>query len=101
MAQKRTAARHAFEGFGFLRIPRTLWTGRIRGCPGTYGDGVSIGAVPVAAPLPHIAGHVEQAVAIRGKCCHRRSVDEAIRCGISIRKTTLPDIGEFRVRVGQ
>src|SRR5271165_5136044 len=41
-----------------------------------------IGAIPVAAPLPDVASHVVEAVAIRRESAHGRNAGEAILAGI-------------------
>src|SRR5271166_6034043 len=41
-----------------------------------------IGAIPVAAPLPDVAGHVVEAVAICRESAHRRNAREAVLAGV-------------------
>src|SRR5271157_5705238 len=48
-----------------------------------------IGAIPVAAPLPDVASHVVEAVAIGGKRFHWRDIREAILAGILDREYSL------------
>jgi hypothetical protein len=48
-----------------------------------------IGAIPVAAPLPDVASHVVEAVAVRRESAHRRSAREAILTGVLDREYSL------------
>src|SRR5262249_28244986 len=52
------------------------------------------GHVPVARPLPHIADHVEEPVAVRGKAADRRGACIAVLFGIVDGKDALPGIGD-------
>src|SRR5271166_1710309 len=59
-----------------------------------------IGAIPVAAPLPDVASHVVEAVAIRGKRFHWRDTREAILAGILDREYSLVGVRhEFAARL--
>src|SRR5271166_6182693 len=48
-----------------------------------------IGAIPVAAPLPDVAGHVVEAVAISREGAHWRNAGETILAGILDRELSL------------
>jgi hypothetical protein len=48
-----------------------------------------IGAIPVAAPLPDVARHVVEAVAILGKRFYGRDARKAILAGILDRELSL------------
>jgi hypothetical protein len=48
----------------------------------------------VAGPLPHVAGHVEQAVAVGRECSGRRGALEAIQEQVLPRELALPGVGE-------
>src|SRR5208337_4808579 len=50
---------------------------------------VAISPIPVAAPLPDVAGHVVQAVAIRREGAHRRSAYKSIFARILDREYSL------------
>jgi hypothetical protein len=54
---------------------------------------VAIGPIPVTAPLPNVASHVVQAVAIGREGAHRRSSYKSIFATVSNRKYSLPGIG--------
>ena len=48
---------------------------------------VVVGPVPVAHPLPHVAGHVVEAVAVGRKLRDRRDPDEAVLAGVAVRES--------------
>ena len=50
------------------------------------GLNVSVYPIPVAAPLPDVAGHVVQAVAICREGAHRRSAHKAVFATVSNRE---------------
>src|SRR5262245_934310 len=52
------------------------------------------GHVPVARPLPHIADHVEEPVAVRGKAAYRCGACIAVLFGVVDRENALPGIGD-------
>src|SRR5208283_2934683 len=51
--------------------------------------------VPVARPLPDIADHVADTVAVRRECHHRGGARETVFAKIFVRKVALPGIGEM------
>ncbi len=85
MAQERSAANDPLGDAGAVGVPRPRRVGGSLGIldrlPARLADRlhVGVGAVPVAAPLPHVAGHVEEAVAVRRETLDRRTPLEAIR----------------------
>src|SRR5689334_7513283 len=57
---------------------------------------------PVSAPLPYVAGHVVQAIAVRRKCANRRASYEAVGSQVMRRKNALPAIRQilaFRIQL--
>src|SRR5271167_3132807 len=54
---------------------------------------VIIGAIPIAGPLPYIAGHVEQAISIRRILCHCSNSDVPVLAGIFHRERSLMSVG--------
>ena len=59
------------------------------------------GGPPVGGPLPHIADHVVNAVAVWRKRRHRRGAIEAILTFIFVRKISLPGIGAMPAAGGK
>src|SRR5215470_4882273 len=55
--------------------------------------GCVLGGPPVGGPLPNIADHVVDAVAVRRECRDRRGAVEAVLAFILIREIALPGIG--------
>src|SRR5688572_6921987 len=49
--------------------------------------------VPVGAPFPNVAGHVDQVEAVRLKATHRRAASESVFAGVLLRKGALPPVG--------
>src|SRR5688572_13043312 len=67
-AQVRSAFQHALGGAGLLRIETVIRALRVpRDRSGARERAVVIRAVPIGAPLPDVASHVEQAKSIRRK----------------------------------
>ena len=82
------AGRVAAGGPG--RIPRLA--------AGELEPGQAVRAVPIGAPVPDIAAHIVQAVAIRRESGHRRGAGVAVRAGVLDREGAGPGIGaEFPV----
>src|SRR5262245_47221892 len=52
------------------------------------------GLIPVARQLPHIADHVEEAVAVRREAADRRGARIAVLFGVVDWKDALPGIGD-------
>ena len=72
-AEKRTATVDAFLLAGLVGIVRRVRALRIaRDNARDSKPGVGVGAVPVARPLPCVAGHVVKAVTVGWKLRHRR-----------------------------
>src|SRR6185312_9699662 len=61
---------------------------------------VSIRQKPVAAPLPDIAGHVVEAVAVGRKGLHRRGAGEAVLEAVAVRKISL-EVVALRALLGE
>ena len=59
---------------------------------------VVVRAIPIADPLPHVAGDVMEPVAVRGELRHWRESRERIRAGIVIGKVTLMAVGHPPIR---
>src|SRR5262245_16470811 len=53
---------------------------------------IIIGQIPIGAPFPNIARHVEQAIAIRWKSGDGRGGPETIFRGVLSRESPLPNI---------
>src|ERR1700710_2099960 len=51
--------------------------------------------VPVGGPLPHVADHVGDIVAVRWKCPDRRGALVAVGGEILMREITLPGVGHL------
>src|SRR5262245_42958904 len=64
------------------------------------GVGVDLG-VPVAGPLPDIANHVMEPVAVRRERRHRRGALEAVLLQILVWKSALPGIGHVLAAGGE
>src|SRR5579859_2568108 len=78
--QERPAAMNAF---GFVArvagIPRGLRPLRVAGRAVLFSKSpVVVGSIPIGTPFPHVAGHVEQAIAVRGKLGDRCDAAEAV-----------------------
>src|SRR5206468_1760334 len=60
------------------------------------------GAVPIARPLPHVAYHVEESVAVRREAADRSGADVAVLAAVVDGENALPGIGDGRAvrRVG-
>src|SRR5690606_30444793 len=79
-AQKRTAACDALRRIrghiAIIRVIAVRWAGRIQWRLTILRlDRERIGAIPVCRPLPYIARHVIQAVAVSRKAAHRGRTD--------------------------
>src|ERR1700746_3837884 len=78
-------------------IPTFIWTSSVSTnvLAGEFGcyPGKGIDAVPIAAPLPDVSGHIVEAVAVRWKRFHGRGSRKSIFRCISDRKNPLPGIG--------
>src|SRR5688572_7067447 len=76
------------------RIKRRIRAARI---PGSFVHlrqlGVVIGSIPIAAPLPDVAGHVVEAVTVGRKLRYRREARIAVVGGVLDRKLSLPGVG--------
>ena len=55
--------------------------------------GLVLWRIPVGRPLPHVADHVVDAVAVRWERRHRRGSFVAVERKILVRKTALPGVG--------
>src|SRR5258707_11063051 len=71
VTEKRSTFDHAFRCIGISRIPAFIWTSSVSTnvLAGEFGcyPGKGIDAVPIAAPLPDVSGHIVKSVAVRRK----------------------------------
>src|SRR5262249_60614295 len=51
--------------------------------------------IPIARPLPNIADHVVEAVAVRLEAANRRGPDVAVLVGVVDGKDALPGVGDW------
>ena len=58
------------------------------------GEVIVAGPVPVRRPLPDIARHVPESIAIGGEAAHRSGAGEAIVSGVADGKLPLPGVGQ-------
>ena len=93
-AQVGAAAHHALGGAGFagvVTIVRTL------GIVYRLGAGrepvVIIMPVPIGTPLPDVAGHVGQPIAVGRERADRCRRAVAVFRGVLVRESSLPDVG--------
>src|ERR1700731_2579010 len=63
-----------------------------RDAAGLVSVGFVSGRVPVAGPLPHIADHVVDAVAVRRECCYRGGAIVPVELEVLVRKRPLPGV---------
>ncbi len=93
-AEKRAAALYSLFRAGLGGIVRAVGAAGIDGDGSRGGErGVIVGPIPVGRPLPHVAGHVVQAVGIRCKARDRRGAGKAILRLIAMRELALVDVG--------
>ena len=99
-AKKRTAAMDALLLAWLGRVVRRIRTGRVvRHGTANRERGVVVGAVPVARPLPDVAGHVVQAEPVRGKPGDSCQPDRTVLADIADREASLKGVGHpFPVR---
>src|SRR5262245_5876125 len=84
-AKKRSSAVDALLFSGFGGIVRGVGPrGIARHAAGRVEPGVSVDAIPVAAPFPDIAGHVVETVGVRGKLRDGSDTFESILTGVAI-----------------
>ena len=57
------------------------------------------GSIPIARPLPHVADHVIEPVAVRAEAADRCSADVTVVLGVDDGKDALPGVG-YRFAVG-
>src|SRR2546425_5689258 len=82
------------------RIKTLSGTGGIDNHPFAGPFPVQVDLIPVAAPLPDVAGHVVQPVAVGRESLDRRGAFVAVGSGVLVRKLALPEIG-MNVGVGR
>src|SRR5262249_4516914 len=92
VAQKRAALLAAQRRIGLPRVQAPLGPGRIDDHPLAGAPAVQIDLVPVAAPLPDVAGHVVQAVAVGRERLHRRGALVAVPGRVLPRELALPAV---------
>src|SRR5262245_60132282 len=78
--EKRAAALDALGHARFCGIVAVGWAGGIDG--NLRQRAVVVGPIPVGAPLPDIAAHVEQIEAVGRKGRHRGCATEAVDAGV-------------------
>src|SRR5262249_61508192 len=100
MAQERTALLSAERRIGLPRIVTVVGPRRIDDHPLAGALAVQVDLIPVAAPLPDVASHVVQAVAVGRKRLHRRRALVAVPGGILPRELALPAVA-LRLRLGE
>src|SRR5205814_9451067 len=92
--QIRSAPHHAL---GDAALGGVETVGRALGVPGRLRAGrqllVGVVAIPVGAPLPDVAGHVVQAVAVGRERADRRRPLEAVLLGVVVGEFSLPGVG--------
>ena len=86
VAKEGTPFDHALGRVGIAWVITLGRPGRVATHVFTRGLNVAIDPIPVAAPLPHVASHVVQAVPIRREGAHRRSTHKAIFATVSNRE---------------
>src|SRR6516225_9789153 len=97
-AQMRAALDHPARNFG-LRLAGVIAPGFgptariLRDAACLRRIGLMLGRPPVSGPLPHIADHVVDPVAVRRKRRYRRRALEAIGAEVLVWEVTLPGIG--------
>src|SRR6476661_10141468 len=72
---------------GFAAAARVLWN-----AASLRGIRLVLWRIPVCRPLPDVADHVVQTVAVRRECGDRRGTLEAVGIGVLVRKATLPGV---------
>src|SRR5262249_15573254 len=92
IAQERAAALYALRHEWPSRVDRALrprWIdGHALACPAP----VRLPVIPIGAPLPHIAGHVVEAVPVWRVRFHRRRPLVAVLHGVLVGNRALPDV---------
>src|SRR5262249_20321018 len=83
-----------------LRIETLLRAGRVDDDTPTRAAGIRIGEIPVGAPLPDIAGHVVQTVAISRERFDWRRARVAVFCRVVVPGVALEGIA-LRMLVGE
>src|SRR5262245_31452679 len=92
VAKEGTPFDHALKGIRIARIITLRWTGGVATDVLACGLNLGVDPVPIAAPLPDVAGHVVQAVAICRKGANRGSTCKSIFAGVADRERSLPRI---------
>src|SRR5438874_4009651 len=93
VAKKRAAAMHALLLVRLSWIKWRIGASRIvRYAPFVRQRLVIIGAIPIAAPFPHVAGHVVKAVTVRRKRFDRRNAGIPIVNRVFHWKFSLPGV---------
>src|SRR5262249_12589955 len=92
MAQERTALLTAQRRIGLPGIVAVLRARRVDDQFLAGSLTVQVDLIPVAAPLPDVAGHVVQAVAVGREGLHRRGALVAVPGGVLPRELPLPAV---------
>src|SRR5262249_30713166 len=99
MAQEGTALLAAQRRVGLPRVEALLGALRVDDHPPAGSLPIKVGLVPVVAPLPDVAGHVVQAVAVGREGLHRRGALVTVPGGVLPGELPLPAVAlRFRLR---
>src|SRR5262245_52433736 len=98
VAQERTALLHPLWREWPGGVVGTKGAGRVVGHH-TGASAIQLSIVPVGTPLPDVAGHVIEPIAVGRERLHRRRPLVAVLGSVLVRELALPEVGE-RLLVG-